>query len=295
MTNSSVLNALSVDLEEYYHALVFQEATRGRTTGTTESRVEVGTDRVLTLLAAHGVKATFFIVGEIAAAHPRMVQAIAQEKHEIACHGYHHTLVSGQSVEEFRAGIRRARATLADIGGEPILGYRAPNFSISPRQTWAYEVLAEEGFCYDSSVYPIVHDRYGDRHAPRFAYDVWRNGHARLIEFPIGTVRVCGINLPIGGGGYFRLLPGRLVESGIRRVNTVERKPIMFYFHTWELDPEQPRPSMAWRHRFRHYVGQERLAAKLGHLLQRTAFGTARAVLGLVPRLNVNPAPSSRS
>jgi polysaccharide deacetylase family protein (PEP-CTERM system associated) len=295
MTNSSVLNALSVDLEEYYHALVFQEATRGRTTGTTESRVEVGTDRVLTLLAAHGVKATFFIVGEIAAAHPRMVQAIAREKHEIACHGYHHTLVSGQSVEEFRAGIRRARATLSNIAGEPILGYRAPNFSISPRQTWAYEVLAEEGFCYDSSVYPIVHDRYGDRHAPRFAYDVWRNGRARLIEFPIGTIRVCGINLPIGGGGYFRLLPGRLVESGIRRVNTVERKPVMFYFHTWELDPEQPRPPMAWRHRFRHYVGQERLAAKLGHLLQRTAFGTARAVLGLVPRLNVNPAPSSRS
>ncbi|MGH7340701.1 MAG: polysaccharide deacetylase family protein, partial [Candidatus Rokuibacteriota bacterium] len=202
------MNALSVDLEEYYHALVFQEATGGRLAGRLASRVELGTERVLALLAAHGIKATFFIVGEIAEAHPRMVRTLAQDKHEIACHGYHHTLVSGQSAAEFRAGIRRAKAALEDIAGEPVVGYRAPNFSIGPHQSWAYATLAEEGFLYDSSTYPIVHDRYGDRHAPRFAYDIWRSGPARLVEFPIGTVRLFGVNLPIGGGGYFRLLPG---------------------------------------------------------------------------------------
>jgi hypothetical protein len=274
MPNPLVTNALSVDLEEYYHALVFQEATRGRLAGRLESRVEIGTDRVLALLAARGIKATFFIVGEIAEAHPGMIRKIAQDKHEIACHGYHHTLVSGQSAAEFRAGIRRAKAVLEDIAGEPVVGYRAPNFSIGPHQPWAYPTLAEEGFLYDSSTYPIVHDRYGDRHAPRFAYDIWRNGHARLIEFPIGTVRLFGIG----------------------RVNAVEDKPVMFYFHTWELDPEQPRPPMAWHHRFRHYVGQERLAAKLARLLERTSFGTARDVLGLSPRpLNLSLARTGDS
>ena len=279
-----IVNALSVDLEEYYHALVFQEATRGRLNGRPESRIEIGTERVLALLAARGIKATFFIVGEIAEAHPGMVRTIAKDKHEIACHGYHHTLVSGQSAKEFRTGIRRAKAVLEDIAGEPVVGYRAPNFSIGPSQSWAYPILAEEGFLYDSSTYPIIHDRYGDRLAPRFAYDVWRSGGARLIEFPISTVRLFGVNLPIGGGGYFRLLPEGLVASGIKRVNAVEGKPVMFYFHTWELDPEQPRPSMAWRHRFRHYVGQERLATKLARLLERASFATARDVLGLQPR-----------
>jgi polysaccharide deacetylase family protein (PEP-CTERM system associated) len=296
MASDRIVNALSVDLEEYYHALVFQEATRGRLSGPLESRVEIGAERVLTLLADRGVKATFFIVGEIAEAHPRMVRAIAQEKHEIACHGYHHTLVSGQSPAEFRSGIRRAKGVLEDITGELVMGYRAPNFSIGPNQPWAYATLAEEGFRYDSSTYPIVHDRYGDRHAPRFAYEVWRSGSAQLIEFPISTVRLFGVNLPIGGGGYFRLLPGGLVGAGIRRVNAVEGKPAMFYFHNWELDPEQPRPPMAWRHRFRHYVGQERLAAKLARLLERTSFGTARDVLGLQPRsLNLSLARSSGS
>jgi len=279
--NFRVVNALSVDLEEYYHALVFQEATKGQRTTNLESRVETSTEQVLTLLDTHDVKATFFIVGEVAAAHRSMVRAIAQAKHEIACHGYHHTLVSGQSREEFRAGIRRAKAVLCDITGEPVIGYRAPNFSIGPRQAWAYEILAEEGFRYDSSSYPILHDRYGDRSAPRFVHDVWRDGAKRLVEFPVGTARITGVNLPIGGGGYFRLLPGELIASGIRRVNTVEGKPVMFYFHNWELDPAQPRPPMAWRHRFRHYVGQDRLATKLGRLLRRVAFGPARDVLGM--------------
>jgi polysaccharide deacetylase family protein (PEP-CTERM system associated) len=274
------VNALSIDVEEYYHATVFQEAVNGVTAGL-ESRVEASTDRVLELLAAPGVRATFFVLGEVATARPAVVRKIVQGGHEVACHGYHHDLVFDQSPETFRAGIRKAKAVLEDIGGQPVVGYRAPSFSIGPAERWAYAVLAEEGFRYDSSVYPIVHDRYGDREAPRFPYEIWRNGHERLIEFPIGTVRLCGVNLPVGGGGYFRLLPGGLFEAGIRRVNTRERKPVMFYFHPWELDPGQPRPPMAWHRRFRHYVGQCRHEAKLAHLLRSTSFGTVREVLEL--------------
>jgi polysaccharide deacetylase family protein (PEP-CTERM system associated) len=273
-----VVNALSIDVEEYYHATVFQEAVNGVTAGL-ESRVEASTERVLALLARQRVKATFFVLGEVGSAHPVIVRKIAQGGHEVACHGYHHDLVFGQSTQTFRAGIRRAKAVLEDIGGQPVLGYRAPSFSIGAAERWAYAVLAEEGFRYDSSVYPILHDRYGDRAAPRFPYEIWRSGRERLIEFPIATVRLLGVNLPVGGGGYFRLLPGRLFEAGIRRVNTVERKPVVFYFHPWELDAGQPRPSMAWHRRFRHYVGQRGHEAKLDHLLTTIPFGRVREIL----------------
>jgi polysaccharide deacetylase family protein (PEP-CTERM system associated) len=273
-----VVNALSIDVEEYYHATIFQEAVNGVTAGL-ESRVEASTERVLALLAAHRVRATFFVLGEVGAAHRDIVREIARGGHEVACHGYHHDLVYGQSPETFRAGIRRAKAVLEDTAGLPVVGYRAPSFSIGPEERWAYEVLAEEGFEYDSSVYPILHDRYGDAEAPRFPYEIWRSGRDKLIEFPIGTVRLFGVNLPVGGGGYFRLLPGGLFRAGIRRVNTVERKPVMFYFHPWELDPGQPKPPMAWHRRFRHYVGQGRHEAKLARLLRSTSFGPALEIL----------------
>jgi polysaccharide deacetylase family protein (PEP-CTERM system associated) len=275
---TAVVNALSIDVEEYYHATIFQEAVKG-VTGGFQSRVEASTERVLALLGAARAKATFFVLGEVGADHPAIVRKIAQAGHEIACHGYHHTLVSGQSPAEFCAGIRRAKALLEDVGGQSVIGYRAPSFSIGSSERWAHAILAEEGFRYDSSVYPILHDRYGDRVAPRFPYEIWRNGHERLIEFPIGTVRLLGVNLPVGGGGYFRLLPGGLVEAGIRRVNASEHKPVMFYFHPWELDPGQPRPPMAWHRRFRHYIGQGRHEDKLAHLLASASFGTAREVL----------------
>lgn len=279
--DGKVINALSVDVEDYYHALVFQEGLKQRVNGGFASRVELSTGRVLNLLADRGVKGTFFVLGEVAAEHPTLVRDIAKGGHEVACHSYHHVRVDGQTPEEFRAGIRRAKAVLEDIAGQPVLGYRAPNFSIGRTERWAYEILAEEGFRYDSSIYPIAHDRYGDRSAPRFPYEIWRNGHRSLVEFPIGTLRLFGTNLPIGGGGYFRLLPGGLIRSAIRRVNAVERKPVMFYFHPWELDPGQPRPAMAWRHQFRHYVGMKRHEAKLGHFLKHLPFGTIRDILRL--------------
>ena len=274
-----MLNALSVDVEEYFHAEIFQTATGGRTGGTFESRVEASVDVLLALLDHNRARGTFFTLGEIAATHPSLVRTIADAGHEIACHGDRHECIYRLTPAEFRADIRRAKMRLEDLVGVPVIGYRAPNFSIGPDQSWAYPILMEEGFRYDSSTYPILHDRYGRPNAPRFPYGIFRSGLAWLTEFPIGTARVLGVNLPIGGGGYFRLSPFEFIRRGIHHVNTHERQPVMFYFHPWELDPDQPRPPMAWRHRFRHYVGIEHEAIKLALLLAQFRFGTARDVL----------------
>lgn len=279
-TGADIVNALSVDVEEYFHAKVFQEGTNGAKAGL-ESRVEASTERVLALLAAGKARATFFVLGQVAASHPNLVRKIAGENHEIACHGDGHELVSRQTPQEFLGDVRRAKALLEDITGEPVVGYRAPNFSISRDQAWAYEILLAEGFRYDSSTYPIRHDSYGDSDAPRFHYELLRKGSARLIEFPIATTRVLGVNLPIGGGGYFRLLPMALTRAGIRRVNARERQPVLFYFHPWELDPHQPRPAMPWRNRIRHYIGMAREEKKLARLFRDIRFTAIRDVLAV--------------
>jgi polysaccharide deacetylase family protein (PEP-CTERM system associated) len=194
--------------------------------------------------------------------------------------------VSRLSPAAFRADIRRAKTLLEDLVGAQVQGYRAPNFSIGRDQAWAYDILLEEGFAYDSSSYPIRHDRYGQPDAPRFVHEIRRTLHGTLIEFPVGTVRVLGWNLPVGGGGYFRLLPVGLASRGIQRVNACEGRPTMFFFHPWELDPGQPRPPMAWRHRFRQYVGMEAEERKLDTLFRSVRFAPAREVLGLVEGLS---------
>jgi polysaccharide deacetylase family protein (PEP-CTERM system associated) len=272
-----ITNALSVDVEEYYHAAIFRRGTTA--SGSLESRVEQSVERLLGLMNEHRARATFFVLGEVAALHPAMVRTIAREGHEVGCHGDRHENVDVQSPREFRADIRQAKARIEDALGEAVIGYRAPNFSIGRAQSWAYQILIEEGFRYDSSTHPILHDRYGQPGAPRFPYEVCRTGADSLVEFPIGTVRLLGVNLPIGGGGYFRLSPFALTRMGIEHVNLVERRPVMFYLHPWELDPGQPRPPMAWRHRFRLYVGIENEVAKLSALLGHFKFGTAADVL----------------
>lgn len=276
-----VVNALSVDVEEYYHALIFREGTRRLAGQCFASRVEENVEVVLTLLGHREILATFFILGEVAAAHRAMVRKIARGGHEIACHGDRHELVWRQTPEEFRADIHRAKELLEDLSGQPVLGYRAPNFSIGLAQTWAYDILLEEGFRYDSSVYPILHDRYGHPTAPRFPYEIRRNGDERLVEFPISTIRLLGVNLPIGGGGYFRLLPFAVIRYGIQHVNGREKRPVLFYFHPWELDSNQPRPLMPWHHRLRHYVGLRREGAKLSCLLRDFQFSRVRDTLGI--------------
>ncbi len=284
-----ITNALSIDVEEYYHATIYQEATGG-TPLRRDSRVEAAINRILRLLSAHKVHATFFVLGEVAAQHPAMVKRMARLGHEIACHGQAHELVSSQDPARFRADVRQAKAVLESLIGDRVLGYRAPSFSIGPEQAWAYDILLEEGFEYDSSSYPILHDRYGQPDAPRFPYEIRRQRARRLIEFPIGTVRCFGVNLPIGGGGWFRLLPGACVRSGIRHVNRAERRPTMFFFHPWEIDPGIPKPPMAWHLRFRLFVGLSRSEARLRALVRDLPFATAREVLASVQLL---PAPQS--
>jgi polysaccharide deacetylase family protein (PEP-CTERM system associated) len=266
-------------VEEYFHASIFRIGTGTQGCGCFESRVEASVDRLLALLGDAQTRGTFFTLGEIAKLHPSVVRRIAAASHEIACHGDQHEDVFRQTRQRFRHDIRRAKARLEDLVGGPIIGYRAPNFSIQRGQSWAYEILVEEGFRYDSSLYPILHDRYGQPGAPRFPHRIFGQGSRSLMEFPVGTARVLGLNLPIGGGGYFRLSPFELVRRGIQRVNVRERQPIMFYVHPWELDPGQPRPSMAWHHRFRHYVGMEQEAGKLARLLGHFRFAPAREVL----------------
>jgi len=288
-----VVNALTFDVEEYFHAEIFRTGTRSRDGRRFESRIESSIDVLLGLLSRTRARATFFTLGEIARHHPFVVRRIAAEGHEIGCHGDRHDAIYAMSPAEFRADIRRAKERLEDLVGTAVIGYRAPNFSIGPRESWAYPILLEEGFLYDSSTFPIHHDRYGRPNAPRFPYGIYRSGLAWLTEFPIGTARVFGVNLPIGGGGYFRLSPFELIRRGIEYVNAHDRQPVMCYFHPWELDPGQPRPPMAWRHRFRHCVGLESAAIKMALLLARFEFGTARDVLEAhEPAANV-PAPAT--
>jgi len=277
----TVINAMSVDVEEYYHATIFKEATTPLRGGTVESRVEGCVDRILRLFAEQHILATFFVLGEVAVAHPLMVKRISQLGHEVACHGYDHELVSRQSPREFRANVSRAKSLLEELIGQPVIGYRAPSFSIGPTERWAYDVLLDEGFRYDSSIYPVLHDRYGQRNAPRFPYEIQRNGSGGVIEFPIGTTRLLGMNLPIGGGGWFRLLPLPVVRWGIQRVNAFEGKAVMFYFHPWELDVDLPIPPMLWHQRFRLYVGLARTEAKIKSLILDVRFTTVRCVLGI--------------
>jgi polysaccharide deacetylase family protein (PEP-CTERM system associated) len=274
-----IMNALTVDVEEYYHAAIFRRGASAGAGRTFESRVVGSMERLLALLKRHHSKGTFFVLGEVACAHPSLVRRIVEEQHEVACHGDRHEDVYRQSPREFRADVRRAKARIEQIIGQEVIGYRAPNFSIRPEQSWAYRILTEEGYQYDSSLHPIHHDRYGQPQAPRFPHEIWRDGVSSLTEFPIGTARCLGVNLPIGGGGFFRLLPFPFVRIGMRHVNLREDQPVMFYLHPWELDPDQPRPPMAWRHRFRHYVGVAKEADKLGRLLALFRFGTVRDIL----------------
>jgi polysaccharide deacetylase family protein (PEP-CTERM system associated) len=278
----TIVNALSIDVEEYYHATIYREATQHLEHQNLESRVELGIDRILSLLADRGIRGTFFVLGEVAAVHPSMVRRLAENGHEVACHGYHHELVCRQTPHQFRDDVHRAKILLEDVTGQAVHGYRAPSFSIGKGEDWALDILLEEGFHYDSSSYPILHDRYGRPSAPRFSYEIRRNGNRGLREFPIGTVRFLGMNFPIGGGGYFRLLPLALIRGGIRRVNARDEQPTVFYIHPWELDPGQPHPPMPWHHRVRHYVGIQRAESRLRELLRDVRFDTIQQVFGVL-------------
>ena len=262
--SSAITNALTIDVEDYFQVSAFAPYIKRSDWERTPCRIERNIDRILELLDQHQAKATFFTLGWLAQRYPRIVRDISAHGHEVASHGQAHLRASDQSPAEFDSDIRDAKHVLEDTAGAAVRGYRAPSFSIGHRNLWAFDHIAEAGYCYSSSVYPVQHDHYGWPAAPRFAFKV----RPSLLEIPVTTARVFGRNLPAGGGGYFRLAPYALSRWAIERVNRVDRRPAIFYFHPWEIDPQQPRVKGAGlKTRFRHYVNLSRTELKLRQLL----------------------------
>lgn len=269
-SNSLIINALTIDVEDYFQVSAMAPYIDRAHWDQRECRVERNIDRILRLLADHNTHATFFTLGWVAERYPDMVRRIVREGHELASHGYGHQRVTDLSEPEFFEDIHRAKALLEDIGGQPVLGYRAPSFSIGADNLWALDTLLRAGYQYSSSIYPVQHDHYGMPDAPRFAYAP-REG---LLEVPPTTMRLFNRNLPSSGGGYFRLLPYSLSRWMLRQVNRRDAQPAIFYFHPWEIDAGQPRvPGINLKTRFRHYVNIGRTEQRLTRLLQDFRWG----------------------
>ena len=259
-----IVNAMSVDVEDYFQVQALAGAYDRAGWDGLPRRVAGNTGRVLDLFARHGVHATFFTLGWVAERHPELVRRIVAEGHELASHGHDHRRVDELSPEAFRQDIRRAKQVLEQAGGVAVRGYRAPTFSIGRSSLWAFDVLAEEGYAYSSSVYPVRRDFYGFPEAPRFAF----RPRPGIEEYPMTTVQLGGRNLPGGGGGFFRLLPYAVSRRLVARVNAADDRPAIFYFHPWEVDPGQPRaPGVPLKSRVRHYLNLGRTEARLGRLL----------------------------
>jgi polysaccharide deacetylase family protein (PEP-CTERM system associated) len=277
-----VLNAMTVDVEDYFQVSAFDRAVPRSAWESMESRVVTSTMRLLDLFDSHDVRATFFVLGWVAERHAELVREISGRGHEIASHGYGHRLVYELTVAEFRDDVRRARRVLEDTIGQAVTGYRAPSYSITRRSLWALDVLVEEGHTFDSSIFPIRHDRYGIPDAPRHAH-VIRLQSGTLIEVPPSTARLGLMTLPVAGGGYFRLLPYGWTRWGIARLNDRERQPAIFYLHPWEIDADQPRMAVSGLTRVRHYRNLHQTETRLRQLLEEFRFGPLRSVLATTP------------
>lgn len=275
---ASLVNAMTVDVEDYFQVSAFADVIPQSAWSSYESRVCQNTERLLTLFDKTGVRATFFVLGWVAEQFPQLVKRINREGHELASHSHHHRLVYDMTPEEFVADVRRARHAIGDATGVGVHGFRAPSYSITERSLWALDALIDEGYTFDSSIYPIRHDRYGIPTWPRHVHRIER-ARGSLWELPGSTVRHVGVNLPTGGGGYFRLLPYRWTRHGVATLNG-EGQPAIFYLHPWEIDPEQPRVNGIGRvSRFRHYTNLHRTEARLRRLLTDFRFGPIADVL----------------
>lgn len=266
-----LVNAMTVDVEDYFQVSAFESTVDRDQWENFEQRVDRNTRNILELFARHDVKATFFTLGWVAEQFPELVRDIAAAGHEVASHGWQHTRVNTQQPEDFRNDIRRTRALLQDISGQPVLGYRAASYSIGRSEAWAWDELAEAGYSYSSSIVPISHDLYGIPDAPRFAFDT---AQGRLLEIPITTIPFAGRNINCGGGGWFRLFPYSFSRWALRKVNASDVEPGIFYFHPWEIDPDQPRPEgLGLKTRFRHYLNLDRTYGRLEQMLSDFQWG----------------------
>jgi polysaccharide deacetylase family protein (PEP-CTERM system associated) len=268
---------MTVDVEDFFHATAFDRRISRSSWIHRESRVERSTQRLLAFFQEHRVRATFFILGWVADRYPSLVRDIVACGHEIASHGFQHQLVYSQTVEQFRDDVRRAKATIEDAGGRPVRGYRAPSFSIVQSSLWALDVLIEEGHTYDASIFPIHHDRYGMPNAPRHLHTIHRRA-GTIVEVPASTVRLGGVNVPIAGGGYFRLFPYAFTRWGIGRVNR-EGEAATFYIHPWEIDVDQPRLNVSRMTALRHYTNLDETLNRLRRLVSDFGFDAIEATL----------------
>ena len=262
---ATITNAMSVDVEDYFQVSAFENHIPRKDWDSLQCRVEHNVNRILDIFASKNVHATFFTLGWVAKRYPELVKRIVNEGHELASHGYSHKRVMQQSPQEFREDIIQAKSLLEDISGIEVKGYRAPSYSIGRKNMWALDLLYETGHRYSSSIYPIKHDLYGIPDAPRFAH-YYCDG--KLLEIPITTIEFWGKKIPCGGGGFFRLYPYALSRWAINRVNLIDQKPAVFYFHPWEIDPQQPRQTQAnIKSKFRHYLNLERMENRIMRLL----------------------------
>ena len=273
-----IVNAMTVDVEDYFHASAFDRGVSRASWDQLESRVVPNTRRLLDIFSAHDLRATFFVLGWVADKFPSLVKDISAAGHELASHGFHHQLVYLLTPSQFREDVRRSKDTIEQIAGVPVRGYRAPSFSIVKQSLWALDVLIEEGFSYDASIFPIRHDRYGIADAPRHAHMIQR-ASGSILEMPSSTVRVGQTNYPIAGGGYFRLFPYAMTKWVITQVNTADQQPVMLYIHPWEVDPEQPRLPASMAAQLRHHVGMNTTIDKLNRVIDDFAFGPVRDVI----------------
>ena len=276
-----MLNAFSVDVEDYFQVASFEDSIPRDAWDRLEPRVERNTRRLLEMCDEHRVKGTFFVLGWVAERWPQLVRDIRDAGHELGTHGQDHRRVTTLTPREFRDDIRRSKQTIEDIAGVEVIGYRAPSYSIVRETLWAVDVLAEEGFRYDSSIFPIRHDRYGIPDFPRFPRPLRGHNGTALHEVPISTVRFAGMNLPFVGGGYLRHFPFAFIRWGMERLNGFERRPAILYIHPWEIDPDQPRQPARWLTRVRHYRNLDRTEERLTRLFSNYSFTTIREVLGL--------------
>jgi polysaccharide deacetylase family protein (PEP-CTERM system associated) len=272
-------NAMTVDVEDYFHVSAFSGSIDRNTWATLEYRVETNTTKLLQLFADRGISATFFVLGWVALRSPQLVKAIHRAGHEVASHGMSHKLIFTQSRDEFARETGDAKALLEDLTGEAVSGYRAASYSITKKSLWALDVLCELEFQYDSSIFPIRHDLYGIPDAPMTPSRINTPSGASIVEFPLSTVYMFGVRMPVSGGGYFRLLPYSLTRAGLRKINRQVKNPFVFYIHPWEIDTGQPRVDGNWLARFRHYTNIERCEARLSRLMTEFRFTTMRRVL----------------
>jgi polysaccharide deacetylase family protein (PEP-CTERM system associated) len=272
-------NAFTIDVEDYYHVSALSSAISRDTWSARESRVAASTDRILALLDERQIKGTFFVLGWVADHVPQLIKRIAAQGHEVACHGYSHELIYRQTPGVFAEETRRSKRLLEDLTGLPVIGYRAASFSITPRSRWALDTLIEEGFAYDSSIFPVRHDRYGMPGASRAPGFVHAPSGGRIAEFPMSTAEIGPLRIPVSGGGYFRLLPYWFTRKGLRDINEREGMPFTFYLHPWEIDVDQPRVKVGLLSRLRHYTNLSRCEERLVRLLGEFRFSTMRNVL----------------